>query len=858
MTTRFANAWGVEAHGRVMRRRQATVLLVEVLLVFGYAALSVSVATSSGLEARMVIVFGAALVVCMSILAIRSWAVRAARVGEAEAEAKAREGGPQDQDSTGPDLGREPSRLPTAGGTVITCSGGGIKSASFCLGALAALDDAKIYRDAKALVAVSGGGYAASAFSALAADKEKPFLPTSEELLRLRNRTNYLAGSSRARFEMTTSLLAGLVLNVLMLAATGVALVWLIVNYSSALGLVATAAPHPPGDVCAVEIAAHAPLAAHCPWTYGDPSRWWWALAPTVVLGGLAVCLFIWDRTGAEKPWTLALSGRAPDNWWSNTPNTLVSAALVWLLVVPGLLWLSIAAHNTSLNPALPVGAILDEHKVVLGGLTVGSIWAFVRSAIKGLRRRPDRSTFWGSVLAGIRSSIAPLFALGLILVLVLGCAAAYGAYAMTTPVVRGAVEPQWAGSESWTVIALAMGVFVLVGFCTLANHTSMHIFYRDRLAYAYLNEPSPPEGKQRGLGLGFDCLPTPHRDCSRGPRLVLCGTANLLDDDLVPTGRNGTSFLMSADEVGLSACRMPQDLAPNRGVQTQAPRQLPPGGSLTMSQYRKRVGRDVTVAQAMAISGAAVAPVAGREGRMRPFRILFALVNVRLGVWLPNPYWNHSRDYRGLDRWVMSVDRKLSAPSGLQVLAEAFSRIGLTDPYLYVSDGGHYDNLGLVEALRDRPDRVIVLDGSGDAEDRFPTIGRAIATARMDLGVNIDFDPSVMMRGKGERPQQAHVVAYAEFEGGHTCRIDYIKCVLPPRMPWDLEAYRLEHKDFPATSSSLEMYDEFDFEAFHHLGYEVIRRAALRPSAPKDLPAPLAVDARSTTSTTSTRERDS
>src|SRR5205085_323658 len=48
---------------------------------------------------------------------------------------------------------------------VIACSGGGIKSASFCLGALQHLGQAGIYPRADAVVGVSGGGYAAAAYA---------------------------------------------------------------------------------------------------------------------------------------------------------------------------------------------------------------------------------------------------------------------------------------------------------------------------------------------------------------------------------------------------------------------------------------------------------------------------------------------------------------------------------------------------------------------------------------------------------------------------------------------------------------------------------------------------------------------
>ena len=56
---------------------------------------------------------------------------------------------------------REPIMRPTAGSNVIgvALSGGGIRSASFCLGALQALDKAAVLQNVDYLSTVSGGGY---------------------------------------------------------------------------------------------------------------------------------------------------------------------------------------------------------------------------------------------------------------------------------------------------------------------------------------------------------------------------------------------------------------------------------------------------------------------------------------------------------------------------------------------------------------------------------------------------------------------------------------------------------------------------------------------------------------------------
>src|SRR5439155_11016210 len=63
---------------------------------------------------------------------------------------------------------QEPVLRPTAGSNVVglALSGGGIRSASFCLGALQALDKADVLKNIDYLSTVSGGGYIGTSLSA--------------------------------------------------------------------------------------------------------------------------------------------------------------------------------------------------------------------------------------------------------------------------------------------------------------------------------------------------------------------------------------------------------------------------------------------------------------------------------------------------------------------------------------------------------------------------------------------------------------------------------------------------------------------------------------------------------------------
>src|SRR4051794_4675283 len=96
--------------------------------------------------------------------------------------------------------------LPQAEKIGICCSGGGIRSAAFNLGALQSLMDREWFQRARYLAAVSGGSYiAASLFmvaktggagdsdAAAFSARDYPYRPGSPEEQYLRNRCSYLA-----------------------------------------------------------------------------------------------------------------------------------------------------------------------------------------------------------------------------------------------------------------------------------------------------------------------------------------------------------------------------------------------------------------------------------------------------------------------------------------------------------------------------------------------------------------------------------------------------------------------------------------------------------------------------------------
>ena len=86
----------------------------------------------------------------------------------------------------------------TGGDWAICCSGGGLRSAAYCLGALQSLDRGGLLRTAKWIVGVSGGSYIASS-RALVAHGLPPgsvpsaYAPGTAEERNLRDNTRYIA-----------------------------------------------------------------------------------------------------------------------------------------------------------------------------------------------------------------------------------------------------------------------------------------------------------------------------------------------------------------------------------------------------------------------------------------------------------------------------------------------------------------------------------------------------------------------------------------------------------------------------------------------------------------------------------------
>ncbi len=135
------------------------------------------------------------------------------------------------------------------------------------------------------------------------------------------------------------------------------------------------------------------------------------------------------------------------------------------------------------------------------------------------------------------------------------------------------------------------------------------------------------------------------------------------------------------------------------------------------------------TVTRSTAFGGVAFARPLGRSAVDTTNSLLVAL-DLRLGAWVPNPRFAHWFD-----------DPATSPRVHLGYLwKELFGRYHPDrDAFVYVTEGGHRDELGLVELLRERPDVLFCVDANGAAPASSRALAEAVELARAELGVDIE-----------------------------------------------------------------------------------------------------------------------
>ena len=797
-------------------------------------------------------------------------------------------------------LGLSPEADATGGGDwAICCSGGGIRSAAYCLGALQSLDLGGLLGTAKWILGVSGGSYIASSRALVAHDLPSgtvphAYAPGTAEERNLRDNTRYIAPNGATVLVGVLSLLLGAIVTFIIVAAPLYAFThawgWLL-RWQGVL----------------------VPSGSRTMTAAVTGTAWW--LLP-VICAGITLVLFAFWWLTIEPPRTDRVKPDGPDRapWWAwlrpDDPDrsanrakvvswaALLTAglALAMLAAPPLISWLTRSTGSFgTVARAVGFGTRPTWSFAAVTGL-IAAVAAIARFCQTGLAKwnalsgqaksaAAESPGFLTTLVGWLRQRLLPWLASA---VIVLG-GAVLALLWISDGARSGFTEVQL------LPVIVALAVMVLGRVAVNVNRISLHDVYRWRLANAFAvtrraaQERNPVSARRLFAEAAATRL-SELRDSTGAagePGLVICGTANINADREVPPGSGGFCVSFDPNHVTL---RRETCAEGENDARARTP------------DYEALVGqRRTTLFDISAISGAAVSPLMG-SATQQAYRILLTATNVRLGVWLPHPtlvqaarnrieqqkvgksgepdrrwtrrpillllwyFWPHPlwerKARRNNDRearlWAHVLDlrlrRKLRGelwyrlmqPTAGLLWSEAVGHLSYRDTWMYVTDGGHYDNLGLVEALRRGARHIVVLDASGDKADTWFTLGGSIALARSDAGVDIDLDPTTMVKG-GTKLAPGQVVrpwAHGKFTRpagtpGLPEQGDIWVCKLGwwNGAPWDVLAYAKDHSTYPCDSTLEQLYDAAEFEAYVELGGATVLAAAQECMPPLSCP---------------------
>ena len=476
----------------------------------------------------------------------------------------------------------------------------------------------------------------------------------------------------------------------------------------------------------------------------------------------------------------------------------VVIPALVWLSS-----WLSWQVHFSS-APAITTGTI--AWIVTYFGVLAATLWkkrTTLTTATAGVRGLFSKSA-GGQVLPN--SMIQMLLLWLCLLVLILTAVLASGWVATS------GLDDSW-----WAL--LPVGVLLFIAIFIDETWLSLQNFYRRRLTSAFAI-PSRLSAEETPLS---DYGKRPEN--RRFPEVRFAATANVTGQDRTPPGRRAVPFMLGSDYVG----------GPQVGwVDT----------SYLENLVATPIRRDLDVTAARAISGAAFAAAMGAQTRF--YEIFLALANVRLGSWLPNPSFVALKS-KNVDDWTvpgLPSRRRLN-----YLVREIFCIHPSWARMLLCTDGGHYDNLGMIELLRLRCGTIYCFDASGGGAPLADTLAGTLALAREELGVDITLTNQFTLVPGGMNPppfgasgplsglnartsNSAVIVGDIKYPDGARGKLIFAQATLTANLPYDVLEYSQNDPGFPRDSTADQWFNSQQFDAYQQLGRYLGREAVKAAAA--------------------------
>lgn len=238
-----------------------------------------------------------------------------------------------------------------------------------------------------------------------------------------------------------------------------------------------------------------------------------------------------------------------------------------------------------------------------------------------------------------------------------------------------------------------------------------------------------------------------------------------------------------------------------------------------------------------MSISGAAISSSMGFYSSPA-ITALLTVFNLRLGQWLGNPHSVTHWTSRGpTDGWGYMLKECLGLMRGSH-----------DEPYVYLTDGGHFDNLGVYELIRRRCRIIVAFDAGADSDGEMQELALLMRRIRTDFGIRIDIKTSRLIPSGDKHTSHGHIavgrICYSDrHKGGGQQELEpqesdafnqpwqdgillYIKPVLSGDETVDIASYRKRHPEFPHQSTLDQYFSESQFESYRALGFHSVMAA--------------------------------
>jgi len=752
--------------------------------------------------------------------------------------------------------------------TGLSLSGGGIRSAAFSLGALQALHARGALNEFDFISTVSGGGYIGASLTAAMSvnDGKFPFstgkadIRDADSVGHIRNYSNYLMPRNQSFFqnagEAAAVVLRGLISNIVMLAPL-LMLAALLSAYlftrsggfktgfiAAAIGLVE---PDHPNSVIVASlllvalliglgwatlrdlvlrgsvdpfsmifialtalttvvfllVIANSERAQDAVGSVAQRISLWTFSLPLVLVGALAALLICWSLL-RSVPWYL---GRDVGSFYLR-----LSSALLWTIVacvvleaIPFLMRWMLAQGPVTEGGTLNLAGIEISDRTLLVlfvSFAFASAISIVSERLEAIGEGKGKSS---KRLAWFKKMAAKTLLL-----------AAAAVFPITTALVFGWFAAFCVEADQTTRHALLIASVLLIPIAVAMgpNSYSLHRFYRDRLETAFLSPEALFPKTHPILKIFHGVRPMRLSDLKtdRAPYHLVNTALNLQGSETAnQRGREADFFTFSPQFVG-------SDLtfyAPARADKIRLFKSTPD---------IEKVEKTLDLASVVAISGAAVSANMG-SSTIRVLTPTLAFLNVRLGYWLVNP-----RSPGRLQTWYWKL-----LLSKFYLPMEMLGLLNERRNQLYLTDGGHLENLGIYQLLKRGCQLIFAIDAEADPELTFGSLLKLERFARIDLGVRIELPweqiASVARDGWLRTPSGRHwgengphcAVGRILYPDGSEGILVYVKASVTGDERDYILDYKRRNPSFPHEKTSDQFFTEEQFEVYRALGFHTV-----------------------------------